>query len=459
MEAAAHARAAGAEAGRAAAAGGRRAGADAQRELDIHQTQMDQAQEVDDFFRGKFSGLGLYTYLARTLTRLHRQAFDAAYQLALAAQHAYAYELDDTTAFIAPDNWESGNAGLLGGERLQLQLQQLENAYLSKNTRRYEVSQNFPLSLVDPAALQTLRATGSCTFTVPELLFDLVYPGQYKRLVKSVRVTVPGVTGPYTNIGAKLSLTGSAVRVAASSGAAAKVPVPPQANIAAAIATSTGLNDAGLFELSFRDDRFLPFEGAGAVDSSWTLELPSQLRAFDYDTISDVVLQIGYTALDDGAFRTTVENDIVSRLSQYASTTGLFRTLSLRHDFPAAWQQLTGPGAGAGGGAGGGAATTSFAVTAQMFPYFLSGRTLTRTDVGVYLQPTGSAPVDTTGLTIAIDGTTGSAWHTPAGTDLVTSDVPVTGPASATWTVTVTAGRIDPAKVADVLLLLRYTAS
>jgi hypothetical protein len=132
-------------------------------------------------------------------------------------------------------------------------------------------------------------------------------------------------------VAAKLSLVRSSVRTRPDAGSAAKVTVPVQPSIASAIATSTGLNDAGLFELNFRDERYLPFEGSGAVDSVWRLELPAQLRAFDYDTISDVVLQIGYTALDDGAFRTTVENAVVGSLSQYAATTGLYRLFSLRH--------------------------------------------------------------------------------------------------------------------------------
>ena len=39
------------------------------------------------------------------------------------------------------------------------------------------------------------------------------------------------------------------------------------------IATSHAQNDSGLFELNFRDERYLPFEGAGAV-SEWRIELP-----------------------------------------------------------------------------------------------------------------------------------------------------------------------------------------
>jgi len=36
---------------------------------------------------------------------------------------------------------------------------------------------------------------------------------------------------------------------------------------------SRGVDDSGLFNLDFRDERYLPFEGTGAV-SSWTFSLP-----------------------------------------------------------------------------------------------------------------------------------------------------------------------------------------
>jgi Tc toxin complex TcA C-terminal TcB-binding domain len=56
------------------------------------------------------------------------------------------------------------------------------------------------------------RESGACDFDLAEILFDVVYPGQYRRILKSVRITIPGVTGPYTNVGAKVSLTKSSVR-------------------------------------------------------------------------------------------------------------------------------------------------------------------------------------------------------------------------------------------------------
>jgi len=62
---------------------------------------------------------------------------------------------------------------------------------------------------------------------------------------------------------------------------------------------SNAQNDSGMFELNFRDERYLPFEGAGVI-SRWRIELPQTFRQFSYDTISDVVLHIKYTARDGG---------------------------------------------------------------------------------------------------------------------------------------------------------------
>ena len=53
-----------------------------------------------------------------------------------------------------------------------------------------------------------------------------------------------------------------------------------------------------MFETNLRDDRFLPFELAGAI-STWQIDLPKPTEAFpafDYNTISDVILQVRYTA-------------------------------------------------------------------------------------------------------------------------------------------------------------------
>ena len=419
----------------------------AEKELDIHQAVMDHADELDHFYKDKFSGLGLYNYLATTLTRLHREAYNTAESVARMAQRAYAFERDDDTPFIAEGNWEADKNGLLAGDKLTLQLQRLEAAYLTANTRQLEMSQSFSLALLDPGALLTFRETGSCEFTIPEILFDLAYPGQYKRMIKTVGISIPS-SGPSTTLSAKLTLCGSKVRKHPSTGPGDLValPTPP----APSIATSTAVNDGGVFELTYRDERYLPFEGAGAI-STWRLELPSQLRMFDYATISDVILRISYTAHDDGAFRATVETAIVDTLTAYASSTGMHRLFSLRHDFPDAFHQLLNPA--------GPAQQTHIRLGHEHFPYFLSTRTLNITGASLFIQPQGTAPVNTTGLTISVNDNPNAAWATPEKTNLRSADIPASGPALADWTIKITTGHLDPTAVSDVLLLLKYGVS
>jgi Tc toxin complex TcA C-terminal TcB-binding domain/ABC toxin N-terminal region/Neuraminidase-like domain/Salmonella virulence plasmid 28.1kDa A protein len=417
----------------------------AQKDLDIHQTTMDHTTEVYAFYKDKFTSLGLYNYLASTLTRLHREAYNAAHDLAALAERAYGYETDDDTVFVAPDNYQFDKAGLLAGERLQLQLQQLETSYVKTNTRRFEVTQSFSLALSQPAALVDLRAKGNCEFALPEVLFDLAYPGQYKRLIKAVRLTIPCVAGPYTNVSAKLTLTQSQVRTQTTTDPNDLLNVPLQTT--QSISTSTAQNDGGMFELNFRDERYLPFEGAGAV-SAWRLELPTQLRTFDYDTIGDVIVHVSYTALDDDLFRGTVESQIVDELTTYASANGMQRLFSLRHDFPNAFQQLMYPP--------GASQATQLEVGTQHFPYFLSAQKLSVTGVSVFLESQDANPVNTTGLKVAVNGTNSGTWSVPAETALKKADVSVSGSPLKTWDVGVSKGTLDPTLISDVFILVSY---
>jgi hypothetical protein len=177
------------------------------------------------------------------------------------------------------------------------------------------------------------------TNPVPETAFDLAYPGQFRRRIKAVRVFIPCVAGPYLNVGATLRLTASRVRQTPRL-ADPLVEIPLRHTTA--IATSSGQNDAGVFEFSFRDERYMPFEGAGA-SSDWQLDLPATFRAFDYRTISDVVLRISYSAEQSEDLRTEVEkaNATTERsLLMWLKNEGMPVSLSLRHDFPDAWRML-----------------------------------------------------------------------------------------------------------------------
>jgi hypothetical protein len=111
-----------------------------------------------------------------------------------------------------------------------------------------------------------------------------------------------------------------------------------------AIVAGSGRNDSGLFETNLRDERYLPFENSGVI-SEWRLELPANPAAdepqlFDYDTISDVILHIRYTAREGGArLRDAAMGHLKSAIEE-GMAAGMARLFSIRHEFPAEWQRF-----------------------------------------------------------------------------------------------------------------------
>ena len=312
----------------------------AEKEKEIHDKNIEQSEELYQFYGSKFTNLGLYNFLSTQLQRLYRKSYNQALALAKAAETAYQFELDDQTYFIKNDNWYSQKTGLLAGERLLLQLQQMEYEYLQKNTRLIEITQSFSMRQIAPEKLIALKVDSRCeNFTIPEIAYDLIYPGYYKRLIKSVRITIPCIVGPYTNIGCTVSLNNAMVRSKPNTTDDENlIRRMPSGNTI--IATSNGQNDGGQFELNFRDERFLPFEGAGAI-STWSLELPSVVRSFDYNSISDVIFHISYTAkFDGGIFKNDVTERLMDSLNRLNGRT-MERLFSLRHDFSSDWHRFT----------------------------------------------------------------------------------------------------------------------
>ena len=109
-----------------------------------------------------------------------------------------------------------------------------------------------------------------------------------------------------------------------------------------AIAASKAQNDGGVFDFNFRDERYMPFEGGGAV-STWQLSLPKTFRPFDYGTISDVVLRISYTAEADETLRGKIDDALdgaAEAVGKRLQSDGLPLLLSLRRDLPDAWRKL-----------------------------------------------------------------------------------------------------------------------
>jgi hypothetical protein len=263
-----------------------------------------------------------------------------AHDFAKKAERSYKHELGNDDTFIGPGYWDSMKKGLQSADMLFHDIKRMETAYLDKNKREYEIGKHVSLALLDPLALVRLRATGVCDFEIPEALFDMDYAGQYFRRLKTVSISLPCIAGPYTSGSARLSLVSNKYRKNTNPGAQyAEDPGNDDRfnyNVGSiqSIATSNAQNDSGLFELNFRDDRYLPFEGTGAI-STWRLELPTAIHQFDYNTIADVIVHLKYTAREGGSsLKTLAETGIKDRLAdikEQLSQTGLHTTINLKH--------------------------------------------------------------------------------------------------------------------------------
>ncbi len=419
----------------------------AEKELRQHEQQIDDARDVDQFLRGKYTSQDLYQWMVGQISGVYFQSYQLAYDLGKRAELCMQHELGleyGKTSFVRFGYWDSLRKGLLSGDHLAHDLRRLEVAYLDGNVREYELTKHVSLVSLAPEQLIALKEAGVCEFEVPEWLFDLDTPGHYMRRLRSVSLTVPCVVGPYAAIHCKARLIGNSYRQSAdlASGYArlpASDPGGPDSRFVndrmmmESIVTSTGQNDAGLFEPSLADERYLPFERAGAI-SRWQLELPMEFKTFDYTTISDVILHLRYTARDGGDALRAAAAASVTELLGVASTRALQRLFSLRHEFPAEWHRFqSSPVAPIN--------TITVELTANRLPYFVQGRIITFREAHAIARTSdGSAPV----LGIA-PGTTAPVPGTPTWTGQE-------GPGA--WTIGTSA---DPKLLEDIFVVVAYT--
>jgi peptidoglycan hydrolase-like protein with peptidoglycan-binding domain len=317
-------------------------------ERDRLETEIAQADLVEHHFRSKYTNAELYGWMHGQITGLYFQSYQLALELAKRAERCFRFERGHTSSnFIRSNGWDDLHGGLLAGDTLQLQLRQLDRAHQEQDRRELEVTKHVSLRQNAPLALLRLKQTGRCEVELPELLYDMDYPGHYMRRVRSVSVTIPAVTGPYTSLNAVLTMLTNEIRI---SGALRVGKFERDVEndderfvtdftAIQAIVTSTGQNDHGLFEPSFNDERYLPFEGAGAA-SRWRIELDPDCNRFDLGTIADVVLHVRYTARDGGQLLAQKAKEHWQTLVADAETLPLSRLFSLKHEFPTDWHRL-----------------------------------------------------------------------------------------------------------------------
>ena len=290
----------------------------ARHDLDNHQLQLEHAKANLRFMRQKFTGEELYHWQRRELAQLYHRMYECALQLAYQAQINANIEQGYTQQnWLDGQYWDNYHEGLLAGHKLSMSLRKMEQGFMNQNYRRYELSKSVSLAREFPRAFLQLRYSDGCAVSLPEELFTKDYPSHYCRMIRSVALTIPCVVGPHTNINCTLRLMGSKVRISprlatttedcscehATNGYPMQehdnrfviVPAGDQA-----MATSRGFNDNGYHQFDFRDERKLIFEHAG-VAAQFCIEMPEDSNRFDKRTISDVILEINYTAKEGGA--------------------------------------------------------------------------------------------------------------------------------------------------------------
>lgn len=374
----------------------------AEQDLANHEQQIANAEAVETVMKDKFTNEALYSWMVSQVSSIYFQSYQMAYDLAKKVQKAFQHELGNYSAsYISFGYWDSLRKGLLAGEMLLHDLRRMENAYIDENQREMELTKHISLAQLDPAALLDLRTMGHCFIDLPEGIFDLDYPGHYMRRIKSVSLTIPGISGPYTTINCTLTLNSNRIRIDSQATTDdyewegdvndGRFQYDLLAN--QSIATSSGVNDSGLFELNFRDERYLPFEGAGVI-SNWKLDLGQpRFAQFDFKTISDVVFHINYTARRDDALRTTVESRLETAINTMLRASGeMVQLISLRSLFPDEWAQLLAADETAD-------FVMALDLTKAHFPYFVAQHDIAINDVTLRLADltivgTWSAPAE-----------------------------------------------------------------
>ncbi len=287
----------------------RRTATEMQREhMEIQQAQ---TQAQLEFLQRKFSNKALYSWLRGRLASIYYRFYDLTAARCMMAEKAYAWQTNDTaTRYIKSGAWQSNNAGLMAGESLLLNLAEMEQAWLKRDSRSLEVTRTVSLAAVyrtDNVTLaegiaDLLKGNGSgnipastglsmtadnqlhAAFNLKALNIKDDYPEALgtTRRIKQISVTLPALVEPYQDMRAIFRYGGNSLPAGCK-----------------AIVLSHGINDDGLFRLDFNDGRWLPFEGIPVDDdNSLTLSFPDATGEKQKPlllSLTDIIIHIRYT--------------------------------------------------------------------------------------------------------------------------------------------------------------------
>jgi peptidoglycan hydrolase-like protein with peptidoglycan-binding domain len=311
-------------------------------ELENFEKEVEVRESEQEYLYDKYTNSQLYYWMQAQISNVYFQAYQLAYDMAKRAEKSYRRELGlIDSSFIQFGYWDSLKKGLLSADRLMQDIHGMESSYLEQHKRELEITKHVSLARLAPHKLLELKATGRCTLDVEEWMYNLDYPGHYRRRIKSVSITVPCGADEYTNVNCQLTLLDNKVRVSNLAGADdynADEHFIEQTGTGESIATTNCRFDHGVFHLQFDDERFLPFEAAGAI-SCWDIHMPGSQNQFDFSTLADFILHISYTAQDGGEpLAQAAQTDLDDILSGNGAM-----VVGLKQAFPAAWETFLNP--------------------------------------------------------------------------------------------------------------------
>ena len=121
-----------------------------------------------------------------------------------------------------------------------------------------------------------------CEFTLLARVCAFAFPRHYCRQIKSVSISFPSGTGPYQNVNATLTQMSHYTLLEPSESGIEFLLNPQDGEMNSEmqirgdwrgnqqIALSRSVNDSGLFQLNFQDEKYLPYEGTGCT-YTWRL--------------------------------------------------------------------------------------------------------------------------------------------------------------------------------------------
>ena len=318
-------------------------------EIDLQQSQAEEAAAIETWHRTRYSNEQLCAWFEKNLRSLYYQAYTMAVNAARKAESALTFEGGARATLLRQGGyWDASRDGLMSADHLYLDLKRLESAHADLHSD-YCITKIVSLKELDPLALLKLRLKGTCAFAVSETQFDADFPGHYLRRIKSVALSISATVGTAIGMNGTLQLTASQYRTSPLVSSADEYAAQNRDSFrtdrlpltSAAVSTaSTDANGSTFAELIFSDNKdYEPFEGAGAI-SSWRFDLP-QVRRFDYESISDVLLHIRYHSMEGGVTLRTVANQAVQDASratvEKGQSEGFWTLLDLKNEFPTEW--------------------------------------------------------------------------------------------------------------------------